>query len=157
MVNLAKISFFEARIADFSQFSGVTVKPKERSGKLRPYSDSSHRQLSNGTGLSSRLHRTGELWGSQVWGYCRVLPAPPAPRAFFPLPPVLPHACRTAVRHVGAGDQALTVLISIGLHGPWLELGLRVSPAGYRRAPHGGTPALQRPRLHGPLAPALYP
>ena len=124
---------------------------------LRPYSDTSRRQLSNGTGLSSRLHRTRELWGSQVWGYCRVLPAPPALPAFFPLPPVLPHACRTAVRHVLAGDPALPVLVSIGMHGLWLGLGRRGQPGGVPSPPHGGHPALQCPWLHGPLAPADYP
>lgn len=106
---------------------------------LKAYSDSSHRQLSNGTGLSSRLHRTRELWANHVWGYCRVLPAPPPPGAFLPFPPVLPHACRTAVLHVRGGDQGLTVLISIGLHGLWQGLGVRGLAGVGRVAADGGS------------------
>jgi len=125
---------------------------------LKPvYSDSTRRQLSNGTRLRSRLYRTRKLWASKVWGYCRVLQPPPAPRAFFPLPPVLPHACRTAVRHVHAWHPALTVLVSIGLHELWHEWGLRAQPCRVSVAPHSGTPALQCPWLHGPLAPVIRP
>jgi hypothetical protein len=123
----------------------------------KAYSDSPHRQLSNGTGLSSRLYRTRELWADQVWGYCMVLPAPPPSGAFFPFPPVLPHACRTAVRHVPAGDQALTVLAFIGLHGLWQGLGVRGQPCRVGSALMAAPPALQCSWLHGPLAPALYP
>ena len=123
----------------------------------RAYSDSPHRQLSNGTRRSSSLHRTRELWGNQVWAYCMVLPAPPPSGAFFPFPPVLPHACRTAVRHVHAGDQRLTVLASNGLHGLWQGLGLRAPPCRVGSAPMAAPPALHCSWLHGPLAPALSP
>ena len=82
---------------------------------------------------------------------------PPALPGFFPFPPVLPHACRIAVRHVLAGDPALPVLASIGMHGLWLGLGQSGQPRGVPSAPLGGHPVLKCPWLHGPLAQAVYP